>query len=42
MANLYFEEVEVGASRQVLLRNQKRETVLECFATVLIARRPAP
>ena len=25
--------------RQVLLRNQKRETVLECFATVLIARR---
>jgi acyl dehydratase len=26
--------------RQVLLRNQKRETVLECFATVMIARRP--
>jgi acyl dehydratase len=28
--------------RQVLLRNQKRETVLECFANVLIARRPGP
>ena len=27
--------------RRVLLRNQKRETVLECFASVLIARRPA-
>jgi acyl dehydratase len=26
--------------RRVLLRNQKRETVLECFASVLIARRP--
>jgi acyl dehydratase len=25
---------------RILLRNQKRETVLECFATVLIARRP--
>src|SRR5262249_27400094 len=28
--------------RRVLLRNQKRETVLDCFASVLIARRPAP
>jgi acyl dehydratase len=27
--------------RQALLRNQKRETVLECFATVLIARKPS-
>jgi acyl dehydratase len=27
--------------RRVLLRNQKREIVLECFASVLIARRPA-
>jgi acyl dehydratase len=27
--------------RRVLLRNQKREAVLECFASVLIARRPA-
>jgi acyl dehydratase len=27
--------------RRVLLRNQKRETVLACFASVLIARRPA-
>jgi acyl dehydratase len=26
--------------RRILLRNQKRETVLECFASVLIARRP--
>ena len=26
--------------RQALLRNQKRETVLECIASVLIARRP--
>jgi acyl dehydratase len=25
---------------RILLRNQKRETVLECFANVLIARRP--
>ena len=28
--------------RRVLLRNQKRETVLECFANVMIARRPGP
>jgi acyl dehydratase len=26
--------------RRILLRNQKRETVLECIANVLIARRP--
>jgi acyl dehydratase len=27
---------------RVLLRNQKRETVLECLSTILVARRPDP